>query len=151
MKKLIKKLNLFLVFTFILASVFVTNFTSTAKAYTATASSYKSYTVINDFQGVADYIHNYGHLPSNFITKSQAYALGWEPGEDLWDYAPGKSIGGDVFTNSERVLPTKSGRVWHECDINYNGGHRGADRLLYSNDGLIYGTTDHYNTFTRYY
>ncbi|MCR3761291.1 ribonuclease [Clostridium felsineum] len=107
--------------------------------------------VINDFQGVADYIHENGTLPDNYITKEEASDLGWRPGEDLWDYAPGKSIGGDIFTNSERVLPYKRGRVWHECDINYNGGHRGADRLLYSNDGLIYGTSDHYETFTRYY
>ncbi|AAK78819.1 hypothetical protein BJV85_003166 [Clostridium acetobutylicum] len=107
--------------------------------------------VINDFQGVADYIHEYGYLPDNYITKENAEELGWTPGENLWDYAPGKSIGGDIFTNSEGVLPTKRGRVWHECDINYFGGHRGADRLVYSNDGLIYGTSDHYETFTRYY
>ena len=107
--------------------------------------------IINDFQGVANYIHEYGELPDNYITKEQAQDLGWRPGEDLWDYAPGYSIGGDVFTNSEGVLPSASGRIWYECDINYNGGHRGADRLVYSNDGLIYGTSDHYQTFTRYY
>jgi hypothetical protein len=106
---------------------------------------------INDFQGVADYIHQYGVLPDNYITKEQAHQLGWRPGEDLWNYAPGKSIGGDRFSNREEVLPDAPDRIWHECDINYFGGHRGADRLLYSNDGLIYGTTDHYQTFTCYY
>ena len=111
----------------------------------------KKTTVINTFKGVADYIHQYGKLPSNYITKDQAAKLGWRPGADLWKYAPNKSIGGDIFTNSEKCLPDKKGRVWHECDINYNGGHRGADRILYSNDGLIYGTSDHYVTFVKYY
>ncbi|MBZ9607629.1 ribonuclease [Clostridium estertheticum] len=106
---------------------------------------------INSFQGVADYIHAQRKLPSNYITKTQSSKLGWRPGEDLWKYAPYKSIGGDIFTNSERVLPDAHGRVWHECDINYFGGHRGADRILYSNDGMIYGTIDHYQTFICYY
>lgn len=107
--------------------------------------------IINDFQGVADYIHINNRLPDNFITKEEARNLGWSPGEDLWDYAPNKSIGGDIFRNYEKRLPEKSGRVYRECDINYNGGARGADRIVYSNDGLIYGTTDHYQTFTLYY
>lgn len=151
MKKLIKKLNLFLLFSFIFTTIFTVSFTNTATAYTQEKVNTISYKVINDFQGVSDYIHQYGHLPSNYITKSQANKLGWKPGRNLWTYAPGKSIGGDIFTNTEKCLPDASGRVWHECDINYNGGHRGADRLLYSNDGLIYGTRDHYQTFTRYY
>ncbi|PJI07500.1 MULTISPECIES: ribonuclease [Clostridium] len=130
--------------------------TINVKAYTAgTQNSYYgaeyTETTINDFQGVADYIHQYGCLPDNYITKEEAEDLGWQPGKDLWDYAYGKSIGGDIFTNSERALPSRRGRVWHECDINYFGGHRGADRIIYSNDGLIYGTSDHYQTFTRYY
>lgn len=120
-------------------------------AITSNRHSYSKSTAITTFQGVADYIHKYGVLPSNFITKEQAEDLGWEPGENLWDYAYGKSIGGDVFTNSEGSLPDAEGRVWHECDINYHGGHRGADRLVYSNDGLIYGTSDHYETFIQYY
>ncbi|WP_234121994.1 ribonuclease [Clostridium hydrogenum] len=120
-------------------------------AITLNRHSYSKSTAITTFQGVADYIHKYGVLPSNFITKEQAEDLGWEPGENLWAYAYGKSIGGDIFTNSEGSLPDAEGRVWHECDINYHGGHRGADRLVYSNDGLIYGTSDHYETFTQYY
>lgn len=151
MKKIFKKLNIFLVFTLLLSSLFNTYFltpTDAVGATTATASSSKA---INTFQGVADYIHNYGHLPSNFITKAQATKLGWKPGKNLWTYAPGKSIGGDVFSNAEKRLPIASGRTWRECDINYNGGQRGADRIVYSNDGLIYGTSNHYQTFKCYY
>lgn len=107
--------------------------------------------VINDFQGVADYIHKNGTLPENFITKAQADKLGWKPGDDLSKVAPGKSIGGDVFKNAEKALPDAPNRIWHECDINYNGGHRGDDRILYSNDGLIYSTSDHYKTFKVLY
>lgn len=138
--------------------LFTTLFGSTINVKAYAGINQRSYygteyteTTINDFQGVADYIHEYGYLPDNYITKEEAEELGWRPGEDLWDYAYGKSIGGDIFTNSEGVLPSEMGRVWYECDINYFGGNRGADRIVYSNDGLIYGTSDHYQTFTRYY
>ena len=111
----------------------------------------KNQKTINDFQGVADYIHKNGTLPENFITKEQADKLGWKPGGDLNKVAPGKSIGGDIFRNAEKSLPDAPNRIWHECDINYNGGHRGDDRILYSNDGLIYSTSDHYKTFKVLY
>lgn len=111
----------------------------------------KNKKIINDFQGVADYIHKNGRLPDNFITKEQAAKLGWATGKDLDQVAPGKSIGGDIFTNAEKSLPDAPKRVWRECDINYNGGKRGADRILYSNDGLIYSTSDHYKTFKLLY
>lgn len=111
----------------------------------------KNKKIINDFQGVADYIHKNERLPDNFITKEQATTLGWTPGKDLDQVAPGKSIGGDIFTNAEKSLPDAPKRVWRECDINYNGGKRGADRILYSNDGLIYSTSDHYKTFKLLY
>ena len=104
----------------------------------------------DDFEGVAEYIKAYNKLPSNFITKKEARSLGWDSGRDLWDYAEGKSIGGDFFGNYEGLLPEKDGRTWYECDINYKGGRRGADRIVYSNDGLIYMTTDHYESFTEY-
>ncbi|MGM9975076.1 MAG: ribonuclease domain-containing protein [Clostridiaceae bacterium] len=104
----------------------------------------------DDFEGVAEYIKIYNKLPSNFITKKEARSLGWDSGRDLWDYAEGKSIGGDYFGNYEGLLPEKDGRDWYECDINYRGGRRGADRIVFSNDGLIYMTTDHYKSFTEY-
>lgn len=101
------------------------------------------------FEEVAFYIKKYKKLPDHYITKSEASKLGWRPGVDLWKVAQGKSIGGDRFGNYEKLLPIKSGRIWYEADINFRGYKRGADRLLFSNDGLFYKTTDHYKTFTR--
>ncbi|WP_158217544.1 RHS repeat-associated core domain-containing protein [Lottiidibacillus patelloidae] len=106
--------------------------------------------VLNSFDDVANYVRKNGKLPDNYITKKEARILGWNPREgNLADVAPGKSIGGDIFKNKENLLPSSSGRVWYEADINYTSGFRGGERLLYSNDGLIYKTTDHYQTFTR--
>ena len=103
-------------------------------------------------EDVAAYIHLYQHLPDNYITKAAAKALGWVSSKgNLWDVAPGKSIGGDYFGNYEKLLPEKKSRKYYECDVNYEGGYRGDDRLIYSNDGLIYFTGDHYNTFERLY
>ena len=98
-------------------------------------------------EDVADYLHAYGRLPGNFITKKEAQALGW-PGGDLWEYAPGKSIGGDYFGNYEGALPKGS---YHECDVNYNGGSRGAERIIYGTDGSVWYTGDHYESFTQLY
>lgn len=93
-----------------------------------------SYTNRDD---VALYLHLYGHLPDNFITKEEARELGW-PGGGLEEYAPGKSIGGDYFGNYEGLLPAADGREYHECDIDTLGNDsRGAKRIVYSNDGLI--------------
>ena len=100
---------------------------------------------------VALYIHTYGHLPGNFITKKEARELGWSGGS-VEDYAPGKSIGGDHFGNYEGLLPEKSGRSYTECDIDTLGSSgRGAKRIIFSNDGLIYYTDDHYASFTLLY
>ena len=100
---------------------------------------------------VALYIHTYNRLPDNYITKKQAQALGWEGG-DLNDYAPGKCIGGTRFGNYEGKLPKKKGRIYKECDIDTLGKKsRGDKRIVYSNDGLIYYTKDHYKTFTLLY
>ncbi|MEE1114398.1 MAG: ribonuclease domain-containing protein [Eubacterium sp.] len=101
---------------------------------------------------VALYIHTYGHLPSNYITKRDAEDLGWNSKEgNLWDVADGMSIGGSKFGNYEGLLPEKSGRKYYECDIDYDGGYRGAKRIIYSNDGLIFYTEDHYKTFEQLY
>ena len=100
---------------------------------------------------VALYIHTYGHLPKNFVTKKVARDAGWEGGS-LEDYYPGCSIGGDVFGNREGSLPKKSGRTYYECDIDTKGKKsRGAKRIVFSNDGLVYYTDDHYETFTLLY
>ena len=103
-------------------------------------------------EDVAAYIHMYGHLPYNYITKNEAKKLGWVSSEgNLNEVAPGKSIGGDHFGNFEGLLPEKSGRKYTECDIDTDGSYRGAKRIVYSNDGLIYYTEDHYETFELLY
>lgn len=104
---------------------------------------------------VALYLHTYGKLPSNFISKKKAEELGWKQkqGEagQLHVVAPGMSIGGSSFGNYEGLLPEKKGRKYYECDINYKKGNRGAERIVYSNDGLIFYTGDHYETFEQLY
>lgn len=101
-------------------------------------------------EDVARYLREYGRLPSNFVTKKEAQEAGWIASEgNLWDVLPGKSIGGDRFGNREGLLPKADGRTWRECDVNYEGGFRGAERILYSSDGLIYYTDDHYESFTE--
>ena len=100
---------------------------------------------------VALYIHTYGKLPQNYITKKEAEKLGWSGGS-LEPYAPGKCIGGMKFGNYEGLLPDAPGRVWTECDIGTLGkSKRGAKRIVFSNDGLIYYTDDHYESFTLLY
>lgn len=107
-----------------------------------------TYTAAED---VALYLHLYGHLPENFITKKDARALGWSGG-GLDGYADGKCIGGDRFGNYEGLLPDAPGREYRECDIGtLHAASRGAKRLVYSNDGLIYYTEDHYESFTLLY
>ncbi len=108
-----------------------------------------SYTTPED---VAEYIHTFGTLPENFITKDEAIALGWDKSKgNLWDVADGMSIGGDRFGNYEGLLPDADGRTWTECDVNYDGGFRGSERIIFSNDGLIFYTDDHYKTFVQLY
>ena len=101
---------------------------------------------------VAEYIYLYGHLPGNYITKNEAKKLGWDSKEgNLGKVAPGKSIGGDYFGNYEGLLPEADGRDYHECDIDSDGGFRNAKRIVFSNDGLIYYTEDHYESFELLY
>ena len=96
---------------------------------------------------VALYIHTYNRLPKNFITKKEARSLGWEGGS-VEKFAQGKCIGGDRFYNNEEILPVKSGRTYTECDIDTLGKNsRGAKRIVFSNDGLIFYTENHYETF----
>ena len=102
----------------------------------------------SSLEEVAVYLAKYGRLPKNFITKKEAQALGWvSRWGNLWDVAEGCSIGGDRYGNYEGQLPDAYGRKWTECDIEYEGGHRGGSRIVFSNDGLLYYTLDHYNTF----
>lgn len=102
-------------------------------------------------EDLAAYLAAYGTLPDNFITKDEARDLGWSGGGlDGYDY--GKCIGGDRFGNYEGLLPEESGRTYYECDVDtLHADERGAKRIVFSNDGLIYYTDDHYETFTLLY
>ena len=105
----------------------------------------------DDRDRVALYLHLFEELPPHFITKEQARKLGWDGG-DVEEFIPGAAIGGDYFGNYEGRLPKRKGRKYYECDIGTVGRKkRGEKRIIFSNDGLIYYTDDHYNTFTLLY
>lgn len=105
---------------------------------------------LTDESVVVPYVKENGQLPEYYITKKDARNRGWVPSKgNLCDVLPGRAIGGDVFTNRERKLPVKKGRIYYEADLNYNCGRRNADRLVFSNDGLIFVTHDHYKTFEK--
>ena len=101
---------------------------------------------------VALYVHQFEELPPNYITKSEARDLGWLPSSgNLAEVAPGMLIGGDRFGNREGLLPEAKGRSYYECDLDYIDGVRNAKRLVYSSDGLIFYTDDHYASFEQLY
>lgn len=103
-----------------------------------------------DLENVVLYLEYYGCLPDNYITKNQARELGWSGGTPE-RYLEGSAIGGDSFGNREKLLPVEKGRSYTECDLNTNGSDsRGAERLVFSNDGLYFHTEDHYERFTQY-
>ena len=102
-----------------------------------------------DLTNVVLYIEVYDELPSNYITKAEAKELGWEGGS-VEKYKEGAAIGGDHFGNYEGLLPESNGRTYTECDIDTNGyGSRGSRRLVFSNDGLYFYTSDHYESFSE--
>ena len=106
-----------------------------------------SYTEVDD---VAYYLHTYGHLPDNYLTKSEAEDAGWVSYQgNLWDVAYGMSIGGDRYGNYDGRLP--KGERYYEADVNYDGGYRGGERIVYTDDGDIWYTSDHYESFERLY
>ena len=105
----------------------------------------------NSMEDVSLYLHTYDHLPDNYITKQEARDLGWTGGS-VERYAPGCAIGGDRFGNREGLLPSEKGRTYYECDIDTIGEtSRWAKRIIFSSDGLIYYTEDHYESFTLLY
>lgn len=133
-------------------STSASNATSNSTSNTTSKVSVKEDGTYTSKDEVALYIHTYGHLPSNFISKTKARNAGWDADAgNLDEVCPGKSIGGSQFNNDDGLLPSKKGRTWTECDINYHGGYRGAERIVFSNDGLIYYTGDHYKTFEQLY
>ncbi|MBK0098266.1 hypothetical protein IBT49_19960 [Erwinia sp. S63] len=105
---------------------------------------------LTDANTVARWLQQHHKLPDLYLTKSEARRQGWNPSKgDLCNVLPGRAIGGDRFSNREHRLPMQQGRQWYEADVNYDCGHRDADRLLYSSDGLIFLTTDHYRSFKQ--
>lgn len=103
-------------------------------------------------EDVALYIHLYGHLPDNYVTKREAQDKGWSGGSVERYTGAGTAIGGSRFGNYEGLLPEKEGRSYTECDIDTVGtSSRGAKRIVFSNDGLIYYTGDHYASFELLY
>ena len=116
-----------------------------------TGEELDEYGIYTSKEDLALYIHTYGHLPENFIRKKDAEALGWSGGP-LDRVLPGMCIGGDYFGNYEGLLPKAKGRRWTECDVDTLGARsRGGKRIIFSNDGLIYYTGDHYESFELLY
>jgi len=102
---------------------------------------------LDGFVATVQTLDDTGRLPMRYLRKDEAAKLGWRPGVDLCKLAPGRAIGGDVFSNRERKLPQQPSRRYYEADLDFACGKRNADRLIYSNDGLRYVTTDHYQSF----
>ncbi|MBK7097498.1 MAG: ribonuclease [Sphingobacteriales bacterium] len=99
---------------------------------------------------VVSYVEKNKKLPEYYITKKEAREKGWNASDgNLCDILPGRAIGGDIFSNREGKLPAQNGRTWYEADLNYNCGRRNADRILFSNDGMIFVTHDHYQNFIK--
>lgn len=100
-------------------------------------------------QAGADYsLHHFDELPRGYVSKEYAKGMGWKRKQgNLWAVLPGKYIGGSIYKNKDKKLPIENGRIWYEADINYVGGYRGNARVLYSNDGFLFVTYDHYGTF----
>gem|GEM_PF-981661 len=97
--------------------------------------------------GADFWVINHGELPDYYITESELSELGWSRGDRPFKYAPGRMFGGEIYENNNGHLPSANGRVWYEADINYYNGVRNRHRLLYSSDGLVFVTYDHYLTF----
>ncbi|WP_268746097.1 ribonuclease domain-containing protein [Geobacillus sp. FSL W8-0032] len=99
---------------------------------------------------LVDSLRKTGQLPPNYVSKTAAMQKGWALGKALHNYVPGGQIGGDIFKNTSNLLPNTEGRVWYEADVGLSNtmsrSKQPGTRLLYSNDGLMYITTDHYKT-----
>ncbi|MCW0317122.1 Ribonuclease [Pantoea ananatis] len=139
-----KKLWVGLVLILVLCWVGLRPYLTSAPAKTSASDI----AALTDVRKVARWVLQHQQLPDYYITKKQARRLGWNPAKgDLCEVLPGRAIGGDRFSNRERKLPERADRQWFEADVNYRCGHREADRLVYSSDGLVFLSTDHYRTF----
>lgn len=98
-------------------------------------------------EGADWWLKNYGRLPEYYISEDELIKLGWTAGKKPDKFAPGFMVTKGIFNNRDGHLPESPGRIWHEADINYYQGRRNGHRILWSNDGLIFVTYDHYLTF----
>ena len=111
---------------------------------------FPGYATRNGLDGADYWLTYFSKLPDYYVTKQEAKAAGWRPAKgNLDEVVPDKMIGGDVYQNRNGHLPQAEGRIWYEADINDTGGYRSRHRILYSNDGLIFVTYDHYETFVE--
>ena len=101
----------------------------------------------NKKEGADYWLKYFGKLPEYYSTKDYAYSVGWRDGKSPAKFLPGRMISGGIYYNSNGHLPDVTGRIWYEADINYYDGRRNRHRILWSNDGLIFVTYDHYETF----
>ncbi len=103
-----------------------------------------------DGENGADWwLKNYGTLPDYYISEDDIQLMGWDRGQSPVKYAPGKMITRGEYDNANGHLPQAPGRIWYEADINYYSGKRNGHRILWSNDGLMFVTYDHYKTFVE--
>lgn len=102
---------------------------------------------INGLNGADWTLKHTGELPKYYIDKSEALQKGWKSGKWPSNFIPNEMIGGSKYNNDNGHLPQAPGRVWYEADINYKSGRRNNQRIVWSNDGLIFVTYDHYETF----
>ena len=102
--------------------------------------------------GIDYYLFLHHTLSNHYITKEEARSFKWSPAKgNLWDVLPGTIIGGSIYKNKDGRLPNAPWRVWYEADFDYQGGYRNNRRIVFSNDGLMFVTYDHYLTFSEIY
>lgn len=124
------------------------NYSETDKPEVVGTSADISIELMTNERTVIDHVKTFHELPAYYITKSEARKHGWNPSSgNLCDVLPGKAIGGDRFTNREKQLP--AGAQYYEADVNYNCGNRGADRIVFTKDGDVWLTKNHYKTFEK--
>lgn len=97
-----------------------------------------------------NYLIEYGQLPNNFITKGSQET--WMVRRQFRTLRPRQMYWRRLFWQLRKSSPVVSGRTYHECDIDtLNAKSRGAKRIIYSDDGQIYYTDNHYKSFTLLY
>ncbi|MCE3076488.1 ribonuclease domain-containing protein [Chryseobacterium gwangjuense] len=118
-----------------------------AKQGNTSQNSSEIYSITEETK-VISYVKQNHELPEYYITKNEAKKLGWDPSKgNLCDVLPGKAIGGDHFGNREGKLP--KGQKYFEADVNYNCGNRNSDRIIFTKNGDVYLTKNHYKSFEK--